>query len=279
MRSMPACVFHCVKLLRGTDPDTSDTVLSSSSVSGVLRVPASCPWLLRHPAGGRQAASVLHTGKGCLACELEQEPQLTAPRCAGGLRDSGAVDHKEQRGEREPELDPGQHEAVPQVQAADREEPGLHAHDVQPVQVRVLLALPGLLGGAWRAHRRLLRLQPARPARSMPGARVRAVRYVTRMRCPCCSGGGARLGYYVRAASGHLCVGHYNTPNKLARLGSTVSAAIAWHVRGAGVQDGLVCARHSNTLRTCARCCKRLLPMGCYGTCPAAARSRLGPSG
>ena len=47
------------------------------------------------------------------------------------------MDPEEQRGEREPQLDPGAHQAVPKVQAADREEPGLHAHDVQPVQVRL----------------------------------------------------------------------------------------------------------------------------------------------
>ena len=42
------------------------------------------------------------------------------------------MDPEEQRGERELELDPGEHEAVPQVQAAHREEPGLHAHELQP---------------------------------------------------------------------------------------------------------------------------------------------------
>ena len=45
------------------------------------------------------------------------------------------MDPEEQRREREPELDPGAHQAVPQVQAAHREESGLHAHDLQPVQV------------------------------------------------------------------------------------------------------------------------------------------------
>ena len=79
--------------------------------------------------------------------------------CTGGLRYGGEVDPEEQRGERESELDLGAHQAVPQVQATHREEPGLHAHDMQPVPLRVLLAVPGRLEGAWRAHRRLLRLQ------------------------------------------------------------------------------------------------------------------------
>lgn len=54
---------------------------------------------------------------------------------AGGLRHSAHMDPEEQRRERESELDPGPHQAVSQVQAAHREEPGLHAHDVQPMQV------------------------------------------------------------------------------------------------------------------------------------------------
>jgi hypothetical protein len=64
----------------------------------------------------------------------------------GELRNGAQMDPEEQCGERELELDPGAHQAVPQVQAADREEPGLHAHDVQPVPLRVLLAMPRGLG-------------------------------------------------------------------------------------------------------------------------------------
>ena len=58
---------------------------------------------------------------------------------AGGLRHCAQVAGEEQRRVGEPELDPGQHQALPRVQAAHREELGVHAHDLRAVQVRLLL--------------------------------------------------------------------------------------------------------------------------------------------
>ena len=78
--------------------------------------------------------------------------------CIGGLRNCEHVVAKEQRRERECQLDPGKHQALPQVQAAHREGSGVHAHGVQPVPQRVLLAVPRQLGRPWRAHWWLLLL-------------------------------------------------------------------------------------------------------------------------
>ena len=47
--------------------------------------------------------------------------------------------------ERDGELDPGQHEALPEVPDAHREEPGLQPHVLLAVQVRVLLDVHGRL--------------------------------------------------------------------------------------------------------------------------------------
>lgn len=74
----------------------------------------------------------------------------------------------------------------PPLQAAHREEPGLHAHDVLAVPPRVLLAVPGAVGGAWRAYRRLLQLQPVRAGRHaslVAPAFRRAQRHHCRQQC------------------------------------------------------------------------------------------------
>mmetsp|Transcript_658 Transcript_658/g.1198 ORF Transcript_658/g.1198 Transcript_658/m.1198 type:complete len:334 (-) Transcript_658:504-1505(-) len=126
-----------------------------------------------HVRGGvrRGGARLLYAARHCLQVLLhlllELQPGGAPPR---GLRHRRQVGAEEQRGEREHELDPGQLQALPQVQAPDREEPRVHAHDVL-LPLRVLLALPRALVRPRRAHRRVLRLQPVRPREAARGVR------------------------------------------------------------------------------------------------------------
>ena len=64
---------------------------------------------------------------------------------ARGLPGLGRVGREVPERVRDGELDPGQHEALPEVPDAHREEPGLQPHVLLPVQVRVLLDVHGRL--------------------------------------------------------------------------------------------------------------------------------------
>mmetsp|Transcript_31423 Transcript_31423/g.49375 ORF Transcript_31423/g.49375 Transcript_31423/m.49375 type:complete len:279 (+) Transcript_31423:682-1518(+) len=81
---------------------------------------------------------------------------------AGGLQGPADLEGEVPERERDRQLDPGQHQALPQVLHAHREEPGVQPHDLQAMQGRVLLDLHGALVGPRGKHWRLLQVQPVR---------------------------------------------------------------------------------------------------------------------
>mmetsp|Transcript_3734 Transcript_3734/g.8659 ORF Transcript_3734/g.8659 Transcript_3734/m.8659 type:complete len:241 (+) Transcript_3734:393-1115(+) len=87
-----------------------------------------------------------------------------APR-ADRLPRAGGVERKVQERVGDGQLDPGQHQVLPQVFHPHREEPGVQPHDVPVLPVRVLLDLHGQLDRSRGQHRRLLPLQQVRPQR------------------------------------------------------------------------------------------------------------------
>jgi len=100
----------------------------------IHKVPGSRSWRTVQDLGSADIlASRVYAGRRAVSNDKAFPPTEWPPGHAGGLCDGEEVDDKEQRRVREPELDPGQHQRLPQVQAPHREEPGLHAHDVLPV--------------------------------------------------------------------------------------------------------------------------------------------------
>mmetsp|Transcript_40867 Transcript_40867/g.130534 ORF Transcript_40867/g.130534 Transcript_40867/m.130534 type:complete len:248 (-) Transcript_40867:1690-2433(-) len=122
------------------------------------------------PGYGLQPRGGVHRGGGRRGsgCDVRVRAQVLLRVHGGGapprgLRPGPQVDPQEHCRVGEPQLDPRQLKALPEVQATDREEPGVHAHGLLcSMQVRVLLALPWVVGRTRGADWGLLRLQQVR---------------------------------------------------------------------------------------------------------------------